>query len=157
MTITQRRRRGMEIYWCILVQCFFFKDFRLFIHERHTERSRDIVRRRSRLLTGSLMWDSILGPQDHALSQRQMLNHWATQASRRPMSFNVMWKPVGMMFGREIILCPFIWGKFWHGFSITEEEGVKKVNGGIRRRLRNASQHEKHLGNYGGTKIKTKK
>ena len=24
-------------------------------------------------------WDSILGPQDHALSQRQMLNPWATQ------------------------------------------------------------------------------
>ena len=27
------------------------------------------------------MWDSILGLQDHALGQRQMLNHWATQAS----------------------------------------------------------------------------
>ena len=28
------------------------------------------------------MWDSIPRPQDHALSQRQMLNHWATEASR---------------------------------------------------------------------------
>ena len=29
------------------------------------------------------MWDSILGLQDHALSRRQMLNHWATQVSQR--------------------------------------------------------------------------
>ena len=29
---------------------------------------------------GSLMWDSIPGLWDHALSQRQMLNRWATQA-----------------------------------------------------------------------------
>ena len=28
------------------------------------------------------MWDSILGPWDHALSQRQMLNHLATRASQ---------------------------------------------------------------------------
>ena len=28
------------------------------------------------------MWDSILGLQDHALSWRQALNHWATQASQ---------------------------------------------------------------------------
>ena len=27
------------------------------------------------------MWDLISGPRDHALSQRQMLNHWATQES----------------------------------------------------------------------------
>ena len=39
----------------------FFKD--LFIHERHTERGRDIGRgRRSRLHAGSPMWDSILDP-----------------------------------------------------------------------------------------------
>ena len=31
-------------------------------------------RGRSRLHAGSLMWDSILGLQDHALGQRQMLN-----------------------------------------------------------------------------------
>ena len=30
---------------------------------------------------GGLMWDSIPGLQDHALSWRQALNHWATQAS----------------------------------------------------------------------------
>ena len=39
---------------------FFFKI--LFIHERHTQRGRDIDRGRSRLLTGNLMWDSIPGP-----------------------------------------------------------------------------------------------
>ena len=52
---------------------YFFKI--LFIHERHTERGRDIGRGRSRPLAGSLMWNSILGPQDHTLSQRQTLNH----------------------------------------------------------------------------------
>ena len=45
------------------------------------ERGRDIGRERSRLPTRSPMWDSILGFQDHALSQRPLLNHWATQAS----------------------------------------------------------------------------
>ena len=46
------------------------------------ERDRDIGRGRSRLLTGSLIWDSISGPWDCDLSPRQMLNHWATQASQ---------------------------------------------------------------------------
>ena len=36
----------------------------------------DIGRRRSRLPAGSPMWDLTLGPQDHYLSQRQMLNQW---------------------------------------------------------------------------------
>ena len=36
---------------------------------------------RSRLPDGSLMWDSIPGPWDYDLSQRQMLNHGATQES----------------------------------------------------------------------------
>ena len=53
----------------------------LFIHERHTERDRDAGRGRSRLPVGNLMQNSIPGPQDHALSQRQMLNHQATWAS----------------------------------------------------------------------------
>ena len=52
----------------------FFKKS-LFIHERHTQRGRDIGRGRSRLPLGSLMWDLSPGPQDHTLSQRQMLNH----------------------------------------------------------------------------------
>ena len=41
----------------------------------------DTGRGRSRLHEGSPMWDSISGLQDHALGQRQMLNHWATQVS----------------------------------------------------------------------------
>ena len=39
------------------------------------EAKTDIGRRRSRLPTESLMQDSIPGPWDHDLSQRQMLNH----------------------------------------------------------------------------------
>ena len=41
---------------------------------RDRGRSRDIGRERSRLHAGSLMWDSILGLQDHALGRRQALN-----------------------------------------------------------------------------------
>ena len=43
----------------------------------HTERERgrDTGRGRSRLHAGSVMWDSIPGPWDHALSRRQTLNH----------------------------------------------------------------------------------
>ena len=52
----------------------FLKRFYLFIHERHTERGRDTGRGRSRLHAGSPMQDSIPGPRDHALSQRQMLS-----------------------------------------------------------------------------------
>ena len=40
-----------------------------------TERDRDTGRGRSRLHARSRMWDSIAGLWDHALSQRQVLNH----------------------------------------------------------------------------------
>ena len=46
----------------------------LFIHERHRERVRDMGRR-SRLPMGSWMQDSIPGPRNHDLGERQMLNH----------------------------------------------------------------------------------
>ena len=46
--------------------------------ERERERGRDTGRGSSRLHAGTPMWDSILGLQDHDLSQRQMLNR-ATQ------------------------------------------------------------------------------
>ena len=51
----------------------------LFIHERRTERGRDIGRGRSRCPAGSPMWDSISGPWDHILARRQALNPWAPQ------------------------------------------------------------------------------
>ena len=66
------------------VQGHFFLRFYLFIHERHRKRGRDIGRGRSRVLTGSLMWDSIPRPCNHALSWRQTLNCWATQVSSWP-------------------------------------------------------------------------
>ena len=47
----------------------------------HTHRGRDTGGGRSGILTRILMQDSILGPWVHDLSQRQMLNHWAIQAS----------------------------------------------------------------------------
>ena len=65
---------------------FFFKILILiFIHSWETEGGgRDTGRGRSRIHAGSPMRDSILALQDHALSQRQTLNHWATQASLGP-------------------------------------------------------------------------
>ena len=49
---------------------------------RATERERQRHRQREKQSPcGSLMWELILGSQDHALSQRQMLNHRATQVS----------------------------------------------------------------------------
>ena len=47
------------------------------------ERGRDTGRGRSRLPTGSPTWDSIPGPQGHALNWRQALNSWAPQATIR--------------------------------------------------------------------------
>ena len=55
----------------LLAQKVFFKRFYLFIHKRQKERGRDTERGRSRLYAGSPMWDSIPGPRDHPLSQRQ--------------------------------------------------------------------------------------
>ena len=53
---------------------FFPQRFYLLIDERNTERRRDTGRRISRLPAGSLRQDSIPGPWDHDLSQRQVLN-----------------------------------------------------------------------------------
>ena len=45
-----------------------------FIYLFRRDRGRDIGRGRSRLLMGNLMQDSIPGPWDHDVSQRQTLN-----------------------------------------------------------------------------------
>ena len=60
---------------------FFFKIFFFYLFKRHTQRGRDIGRRRNRLPAGSPMQDSIPEPQHHDLSQRQTFNHWTIQAS----------------------------------------------------------------------------
>ena len=50
----EEERSRIQVWMCPV----FFKDFiYLFIHERHTERGRDIGRGRSRLLAGSPMQD----------------------------------------------------------------------------------------------------
>ena len=68
------------IFHCaLIIFIYFLKDF-IYLFMRDTERQRH-RQRRSRLHAGSLMWYSIPGPQDHALSQRQVPNHWATQGS----------------------------------------------------------------------------
>ena len=70
---------GVNTFERYLSPLFFLKRFYLFMHDRHTERGRDIGRGKSRLPVESPMWDSIPGPQGHDLSQRQMLNLEATQ------------------------------------------------------------------------------
>ena len=65
-----------------LLRLLFVLKFYLFIHERHTHRERQRHRQREKQAPcRRLMWDSIPGPQDHNLNQRQMLNHWAIQVS----------------------------------------------------------------------------
>ena len=57
------------IFYFLKILFFFFKDFiYLFVTHRQGERGRDIGRGRSRLHAGSLIWDSIPGLQNHALS-----------------------------------------------------------------------------------------
>ncbi|XP_072679673.1 primary cilium assembly protein FAM149B1 isoform X6 [Canis lupus baileyi] len=50
--------------------------------QRERERQRHRQREKQAPCTGSPMWDSILGLQDRALDQRQVLNRCATQGSR---------------------------------------------------------------------------
>ena len=81
-----------EFSWLFLLVYFstwiFFKDF-IYLFMRDTERGRaETGRGRCRLHVGSLMRDSVPGLQDHTLSWRQMLNHWATQASLH-MNFQI--------------------------------------------------------------------
>ena len=51
----------------VFVLIFFKILFIFFMRDTEREAGRDIGRRRSRLHTGSLMWDLILGLQDHTL------------------------------------------------------------------------------------------
>ena len=65
----------IENHLLLLDVMSFFLRFYLFMRDR----SRDTGRGRSRLPTGSPMWDLIPGPRDHTLSPRQMFNHRTTQ------------------------------------------------------------------------------
>ena len=58
---------SLHYFISALIFFFFFKIL-FIIHERHTERGRDRGRGRSRLHAGTLMWDSIPGPQGQSLS-----------------------------------------------------------------------------------------
>ena len=51
--------------------------FFLKIYSWVTQKERQSHKQREK--QAPLMWNSISGPQDHALSRSQMLNHWATQ------------------------------------------------------------------------------
>ena len=70
-----------------LGECFLlipFQRFYLFMRETEREAETQAEFWRSRLLARELMQNSIPGPWDHALSQRQVLSHGAT---RVPVSF----------------------------------------------------------------------
>ena len=55
-----------------------FLKIYLFVHERYTEAETQ-AEGEAGSQWGARWQDWIPGPQDHNLSQRQMLNHWATQ------------------------------------------------------------------------------
>jgi len=82
----------------------FFKRFYLFSHKRHTERGGDIGRGISRLPVGSPMQDSIPGPRDHGLSQRQMLRCPSHPDARVSLLFTRVWlihKAFSKLVGRK--------------------------------------------------------
>ena len=87
---------------------------------------RVIGRGRSRLPAGNPMQYSIPGPWDHGLSQRQMLNCWATQASRK-LTFKTWvrmerWKVLLCDVGGEAVgpdtsrLVSILWAELSQGF-----------------------------------------
>ena len=74
----------------------FFKNI-LFIYSWETQRGRQTHRQREKqvLCEEPDMGGLILRPQDHDLSQRQMLNHWATQAPLFLFSWcKVQWEAI---------------------------------------------------------------
>ena len=91
---------------------------------RDTERGRDTGRGRSRISAGSLTWDSISGPQDHTLSQRQMLNHWATQIPTNKTFSCPKWQWVNWKVGRPAPYLPIYLASAWRVLecSLWEED-----------------------------------
>ena len=75
---------------------------------RDTHRERQRPRQREKQApAGSLMQNSIPGPRDHNLSQRQTLNHWAAQV---------------------LLLCISNLREIYHLFNITNRKGQKSLN-----------------------------
>ena len=95
------------IHLFLFIYLFCFKDF-IYLFMRDTERGRDTGRGRSRPPMRSLIWDLIPGPRDHALSQRQTLNHWTTQVSQNFFSLNSVVGCLGGSVGWPIL--DFGWG-----------------------------------------------
>ena len=61
---------------------YFFKDF-IYLSMRDIEREAETqAEGKAGSMQGARCGTLNQGPQDHALGQRQMLNHWATQASQ---------------------------------------------------------------------------
>ena len=54
---------------------FVLKILFIYLFMRHRETGRDLGRGRNRLPAGTPIQDSIPGPWDHDLAQRQALNH----------------------------------------------------------------------------------
>ena len=73
------KTNGLSYKWSKIMETKYFKKDFIYLFMRDT----DIGRGRSRLPMGSSMWDSIPGLWDHDLSQRQTLNHWATQVPQK--------------------------------------------------------------------------
>ena len=68
---------------------------------KETEREAETYRQReSRLPPGSLMWESIPGPQNYDLSQRLMFNHCATRVPLAVLSIINFLKTLHDMYGK---------------------------------------------------------
>ena len=89
------------VFRFIYIYVFLFIYFKiyLFLIDIERERGRDTGGGRSRLHAGSPMWDSTPGLQDHALGQRQVLNHWATQGSLKKGFKSTWWSPCEQLEG----------------------------------------------------------
>ena len=87
---------------------------------RDRETGRDIGKGRSRLPIGSPMWDSIPGLWDYALSQKQMLNGWPTQASLFMILFVIPLFSLNIISQKKkkSFKCPDIWDCWWNTIQL---------------------------------------
>ena len=87
------RRLSLDLNCPVTLWDVFLRSY-LFIHERNRERQRHRQRKRQAPVR-SLMGNSIPGPWDYDLSQRQTLNHWATQEPQHSGVF--LWSLASMV------------------------------------------------------------